>query len=74
MNRSLIFTVVAVLALSLGMHVHSQSVAGAKNVAQQLQAMKEANAALLQKQTALLLKLDELQKEAEQTKFMVKRG
>jgi hypothetical protein len=74
MNRSTIFAFVAVLALSLGMRVHSQSVAGAKSVTQQLEQMKAANAALLEKQTAVLIKLEQLQKEAEQTKFMVKRG
>ncbi len=74
MKRSIIFTFFAVLALSFGMRLHSQSVAGARSVLQQLQQMKQTNAALLEKQTALLIKLDELQKEAEQTKFMVKRG
>jgi hypothetical protein len=74
MNRTAFFAFAALLALTLGVRVHSQSVTGAKSVLQQLQSVKAANAALLEKQTAVLLKLEELQKDAAQTKFMVKRG
>lgn len=63
-----------VLVIALVVRVHSQSVTGAQSPIQQLQALKATNAILLEKQTALLIKLDELQKEAAQTKFMVKRG
>lgn len=74
MNRPATLAFLIALILTLGVRVHSQSVTGAKSTTQQLQALKAANAALLEKQTALLLKLDELQKDAAQTKFMVKRG
>lgn len=74
MNRSALIAFALALAITLGVRVHSQTVAGAKSAAQQLQAIKAANSVLLEKQTALMLKLDELQKEAAQTKFMVKRG
>ncbi len=74
MNRPTLLAFALALALTLSVRVHSQSVTGAKSTLQQLQAVKAANAALLEKQTATLLKLDELQKEAAQTKFMVKRG
>jgi len=39
-----------------------------------LQAMKAQNAALLERQAALLLKLEELQQQATQLKFLTKRG
>lgn len=74
MNRTAIFAFAAALLLVLGVRVHSQSVTGAKSSLQQIQSIKATNAALLEKQTAVLLKLDELQKAAAQTKFMVKRG
>jgi hypothetical protein len=45
-----------------------------RRILQQLQAMKAQNAATLEKQNALLLKLDDLQKEAAQLKIFSKRG
>jgi hypothetical protein len=36
--------------------------------------MRAANQLLLEKQTALLIKLEDLQKEATQIKFFAKRG
>lgn len=45
-----------------------------KSPLQFLQAMKAQNAALLERQNALLLKLEELHKEASQIKFLSKRG
>jgi hypothetical protein len=74
MNRSILLSFVLALGLVIGVRVYSQNVTGAKNAVQQLEAMKAANAALIEKQTAMLQKLDELYKEAAQTKFMVKRG
>jgi hypothetical protein len=74
MNRPFIFAFALALSLVLGVRVHSQSAAGAGTAIQQLEAVKAANAALIEKQNAFLLKVDELQKAAEQTKFMVKRG
>jgi uncharacterized protein HemX len=74
MNRISFFALVAALALGLGVSVHSQAPAQPKSVLQQLQAMKAQNQAVLDKQTALLLKLEELQKEAAQVKFLAKRG
>ena len=74
MNRTALLSFATALILALGVRVHSQSVTGAKNTIQQLESLKAANAALLEKQAAMLIKLDELQKEAAQTKFMVKRG
>lgn len=45
-----------------------------KSPLQLLQGMKAQNAALLERQNALLLKLEELHKEASQIKFLSKRG
>lgn len=74
MNRITLLCFAAAFVLAFGARVHSQSAAAPNNALQQLEAIKAANAALLEKQTGLLLKLDELHKQAEQTKFMVKRG
>jgi hypothetical protein len=75
MNRLSFFALVAAVALGLGVSVHSQAPAAQpKTVLQQLQAMKAQNQAVLEKQTALLLKLEDLQKEAAQVKFLAKRG
>ena len=48
--------------------------AAPKSPLQFLQTMKAQNAALIERQNALLLKLDELHKEASQIKFLSKRG
>jgi hypothetical protein len=45
-----------------------------KSPLQILQTMKTQNAALIERQNALLLKLEELHKEAAQIKFLSKRG
>jgi cell division protein FtsB len=74
MNRLSILAFALTLVLALGARVQSQSVVGAKSVLQQLQALKATNQTLLDKQTALMLKLDEMQKQAAQMRFMVKRG
>ncbi|MEQ1859430.1 MAG: hypothetical protein ABMA13_05800 [Chthoniobacteraceae bacterium] len=74
MCRSSLLVLLLVLPLAFGARVHSQTVTGAKSTLQQLQAMKAANLALIEKQTAVLLKLEELQKEAAQIKFLAKRG
>jgi hypothetical protein len=74
MKRISFLLLVAALALGLGAHVHSQAPAAPKTVLQQLQVMKVQNQLHLEKQTALLLKLEELNKEASQVKFLSKRG
>jgi hypothetical protein len=48
--------------------------AAPKSPLQFLQTMKAQNAALIERQNALLLKLEELHKEASQIKFLSKRG
>lgn len=71
---SIYLAIAAAALLVFTSNVQSQQVLGARTPIQQLQQMKAANDQLLEKQTALLLKLDELHKEASQIKFLAKRG
>lgn len=66
---------VAILAVSLAfaVNLHSQ-VAAPKSPIDQLKALKAKNLELIEKQKATLLKLDEIEQQAEQMRFMVKRG
>jgi hypothetical protein len=64
----------ACAALFLTAHLHSQSPAAAKTPLEQLQALKAQNQLLLEKQTATMVRLDELQKDAAQIRFMAKRS
>ena len=55
--------------------LHSQApAAAAKTPLELLQTMKTQNQTLLEKQTATMVKLDELHKEASQIRFMAKRS
>jgi hypothetical protein len=74
MNRISFLILVSAVALGLGARVNSQAPGAPKTVLQQLQAMKAQNQVLLEKQTALLLRLEDLNKEASQVKFLTKRG
>lgn len=74
MNRISFLILVAAVALGLGARVNSQAPGAPKTVLQQLQTMKTQNQALLEKQTALLLRLEDLNKEASQVKYFSKRG
>ena len=72
MKTLAILTWSAAVVLALSTSLHSQ--APAKAPAEELQQMKARNAALLEKQAATLLKLDELAKDAQQIKFFGKRS
>jgi hypothetical protein len=63
----------AAIAVALSSSLHSQA-PQPRTPQETLLQMKEKNAALLEKQTATLLKLDELAKEAQQIKFLGKRS
>jgi hypothetical protein len=52
----------------------SQSAGGRKTVLEQLQEMRETNRKLLERQGETLKKLEELEKQASQLKFLTKRG
>jgi hypothetical protein len=74
MKTPAIITVLAVAACVLTAHLHSQAPATPKSPLEQLRLIKTQNQALLEKQTAALVKLDEIQKEAAQVRFLSKRS
>lgn len=75
MNRSSILILSVAAVLGMAVHVRSQAPAlSAKTPLQQIQDMKAVNKTTLEKQAALLIQLDELQKQAAQIKFLAKRG
>jgi hypothetical protein len=74
MNRSILIALVLSLSCAFGVRVYSQAQAAPRTTLQQLQQIKAVNDQLLEKQTALLLQLEELHKEATQTKIFAKRG
>jgi hypothetical protein len=63
----------AALTFALTASLHSQAPAVAKSPLQQLQDLKKKNQELIERQTGALQKLDTIQKEAEQVKFLAKR-
>jgi hypothetical protein len=67
----LTLTTAALFAVAL--NLYSQAPAP-KSATEQLTALKAANAALIEKQKATLLKLDEIAKQAEQMRFLGARG
>ena len=68
------FLLVAAASLSvLAMNLHSQAPV-AKSPVDQLKVLKATNAALLEQQKQTLLKLDEIDKQAEQIRFLAKRS
>ncbi len=73
MKTTALFLWTGAIIAWLSIPLHSQSPA-AKGPLETIQAMKAQNAALLEKQAATLLKLDEIAKEAEQLKFFGKRS
>jgi hypothetical protein len=60
--------------LAFAVRAQTPATTATKTTLQVLEAMKVENASVIQRQAALLLKLDELQKEAAQIKFLAKRG
>jgi hypothetical protein len=75
MNRTLFITTALALAAFSGLNLKARSQAATpQSTLQQLETMRAANQLLLEKQTALLIKLEDLQKEATQIKFFAKRG
>lgn len=66
-----LLSIAAVFALTV--KLHSQAPGAAKTPLQQVQALKAKNQQLLEKQAQTLLKLDEIEKQSEQLKFLGKR-
>jgi len=74
MKTSAPFLLVAIAALlSLAANLRSQAPVP-KPAIEQLRALKARNIELIEKQNATLLKLDEIQKQAEQMRFLGARG
>jgi hypothetical protein len=69
-----ILTLAFAALLGLAVRGQSQAPVQPRSTLQMLQAIKAANQVQLDKQAALRVKLDELHKDATQTKFLNKRG
>ncbi len=69
-----IWAAAATVALTASLHSQSAAPAAPKTPLEALQQMKAANAALVEKQNATLLKLDEIGKDAQQLKIFGKRS
>ena len=65
--------IVAVSLLTLAVNLHSQS-ALPKSPADQLKVLNAKNAEIIARQKQTLLKLDEMDKQAEQIRFLAKRS
>jgi hypothetical protein len=74
MKRIHLIAVALTVLVSLGVRVQSQNANVPKSTLQQLEDMKAVNQTTLDKQAAVLNKLDEVFKEAQQTRFMTRRG
>ena len=71
-TNTLTLTIVAAL-LGLAVNLHSQGVAP-KSPVDRLRDLKAKNDEVIEKQKAALLKLDEMDKQAEQLRFLSKRS
>lgn len=74
MKSLLAITLFVTGLLALGSTLRSQAPAAPKSAVQILQAMKAKNQELLDRQKQTLLRLDTLEKEAEQLKIFAKRS
>jgi len=74
MNTRSIFAFTLAVLLGLVVRGQTQVPAAPKTPLQLLQAMKTQNQVQLEKQTALMTKLDEIKEQAAQIKFLTKRG
>ena len=73
MNKLTLIAVAAAFALAATGRIHSQAQGLPKSPLQQLQDIKAKNQQQVEKQAALLQKLEELEKNAQQLKFMGRR-
>jgi len=67
------FALVVAALLGFAVNLHSQGVLP-KSPADRLKEIKAKNADLIEKQKATLTKLDEMDKQAEQMRFLMKRS
>ena len=73
MKKVFIFHVIVAALLLLAVNLHSQT-ALPKSPAEQLKALKTKNAVIIEQQRATLLKLEEMEKQAEQIRILGKRS
>jgi len=73
MKISTTFAIVVAAVLGFAANLHSQGILP-KSPVDRLKEMKAKNADLIEKQKATLTKLDEMDKQAEQMRFLVKRS
>lgn len=73
MKAQTIFALAIAGLLALASQLYSQLPGAPKTPLEQLQVLKQKNKELLDRQNAVIEKLDALQKEAEQVKFLAKR-
>ena len=69
-----IYFALATAAFTLTARLHSEPPAVPKTPLQQVQALNAQSQQVIEKQAATLVKLDELQKEAAQIKFLAARS
>ena len=74
MKTSTISALIAACVFALGAQLYSQAPVVPKTPVQQLQEIKAANARQIERQAAMLLKLEAIAKEAQQIKFLGKRS
>lgn len=69
-----LWTVAVVAVLSTTLHSQTAATAAPKTSLEAVQAIKAQNAKFLEKQTATLIQLEQIAKEAEQMKIFAKRS
>jgi cell shape-determining protein MreC len=72
--KSPLLLAAAIAAFALANIAHSQLPGGPQSALQRLQVIKAKNKELIDKQTETLKKLDEIQLESQQIKFLGKRS
>lgn len=72
--KAFLFPAVIAAAFALAQIAHSQAPAAPQSALQRLQTIKAKNKEMIDRQTETLKKLDALQLEAQQLKFLGKRG
>jgi hypothetical protein len=73
MKKTTPLLLIVAALLGLAVNLHSQGIVP-KSTVDRLREAKAKNAELIEKQKATLLKLDEMDKQAEQLRFFSKRG
>ena len=72
--KTVILLLISAIAFALGSVAHSQAPTAPQSSLQRLEAMKVTNKLLLERQTETLKKLEEMQLQSQQLKFLGKRA